>query len=458
MRKSILWDSLLNRTLAFAQSIPRWPESPSQELLRDSFLDSRIAVACDPCVLGSYGGRLMITSVVNLASRFCPKIDLLLPKASHNPMGVPRDRPEPPLALGELVRFVAAWADLQIVSNLVGQYDIVLAIGPVRDPRGPHAPAVFVNGDGWDAILRTEPTSDVDFIPEQMNPLGPILAANLAATEAMKAIIRKAAKKAAYELNEHLAWDIAPAQGITLSLLNYEGSTNPGAPDLPEQVDLGEITFIGAGAIVTCTLHALLSVPHLRGYFHLMDPKILDEPDLNRYLLCFMDHLAKPKVDILASLSRPGLTIDPHRISYEAFRNSVSLPLDVVVMGVDHIPSRWDVQRDHPRLLLNGATEGDRVRVSVHHAGVDAACVGCLNPDQGKLPNDLVAAVPFVSNFAGLVLAAELLKERLTMLADYRLKTCLDAGCLRLDSTYNTVISTPGRISSCPCCSTETSA
>ena len=83
-----------------------------------------------------------------------------------------------------------------------------------------------------------------------------------------------------------------------------------------------------------------------------------------------------------------------------------------MLVGVDHIPSRWIAQRARPAWLGVGAT-ADFLAVSSAHAASHMrgwGCAGCLYPvDDGvNLP---IPTVSFVSYLAGLAIAARLVAQ-----------------------------------------------
>lgn len=174
-------------------------------------------------------------------------------------------------------------------------------------------------------------------------------------------------------------------------------SLDPGKLLVPS---LGRVDFISAGAIINASLYTLLRLDaELCG--RAIERKELDPPDLNRYLLALGRHLGLPKVDILASVSRGRLEITGVEALYdEATRDQLAPLAPRVMVGVDHVPSRWLVQSEEPQTLIVGATEGFEALVSFHRPGL--SCAGCLHPT--RPPDEATRTVPtifFVSFFSG---------------------------------------------------------
>jgi hypothetical protein len=137
----------------------------------------------------------------------------------------------------------------------------------------------------------------------------------------------------------------------------------------------------------------------LRG--RVIERKELDPPDLNRYLLALACHLGWAKVEILADASHGGVEIMGVEALYEDGTRTKLAPLaPSVLVGVDHVPSRWLVQSEEPETLVVAATEGFDALVSLHRAGM--SCAGCMHPTRPPdEDNRTVPAISFVSFFAG---------------------------------------------------------
>ena len=74
-----------------------------------------------------------------------------------------------------------------------------------------------------------------------------------------------------------------------------------------------------------------------------------------------------------------------------------------VLVGVDHIPSRWLVQEANPVWLAVGATEDFFASVSFHAPKL--ACAGCAHPEYSEVGGP-IPTIAFVSFIGGLMLAA----------------------------------------------------
>jgi hypothetical protein len=223
-------------------------------------------------------------------------------------------------------------------------------------------------------------------------PFGALVAAGLAASEVYKLAMRKLKQFAAGPVFE----DFFSA--------NHEAEFAM-APDLASMTaDLGRFDCVSGGAITNAVLYALARIRNVSGTGRVIEPESGDLTNLNRYVLLRRSRLHLPKAEDLATQALGGLSISPVPEKYEPATRSKLMPLaPSVLVGVDDIPSRWEVQRTEPAWLGIGATEQYQAAASFHVPGL--GCAGCANPQftptEGRIPT-----VAFVSFFAGLMLAA----------------------------------------------------
>jgi hypothetical protein len=135
----------------------------------------------------------------------------------------------------------------------------------------------------------------------------------------------------------------------------------------------------------------------------------LDLSNVNRYMLSRASLDGAGKTEILASYADAHLTVTGVQLRFEPRTAAQLRPLaDRILVGVDHIPSRWLVQEYARGWVGVGRTQSLDVLVSSHRPG--QACAGCLHqrePDAAEL----VPTISFVSFWSGLLLVLELLTE-----------------------------------------------
>ncbi|MDQ2875912.1 MAG: ThiF family adenylyltransferase, partial [Actinomycetota bacterium] len=173
-------------------------------------------------------------------------------------------------------------------------------------------------------------------------------------------------------------------------------------------VAAGEIDIISGGAITSAALYALLRMPAVTASLRIIDPDVLTLPNYNRYALARRSMLGSPKVHALAAWETSSITITGHQRRLDETTATRLGPLAPrLLVGVDHIPSRWTAQRAAPgSWICVGASSHDYVLVSAHPPG--AACAGCVHTRDDQAPGD-IPTVSFVSFWAGLLQALELL-------------------------------------------------
>ena len=225
-------------------------------------------------------------------------------------------------------------------------------------------------------------------------PIGGLVVAGLVSAEAFKVAMRKLSSHAVSS-----GWFdelYAPTTSAEVKL----------APDgTPKVSSLGRFDMVSAGAIGNALFHILLRLPNVSGSARAIDKDVNSLTNLNRNALLRRSRLDHSKVEDLASYG-DGLEILPVPHRFEGGEADMELA-EVVLVGVDHIPSRWVVQRTRPRWLGIGASEGFAAHGSVHQNG--QACAQCLHAYDVERTGE-IPTVAFVSYWAGLLLAASFLR------------------------------------------------
>ncbi|MET8066544.1 ThiF family adenylyltransferase, partial [Micromonospora sp. NPDC005313] len=152
----------------------------------------------------------------------------------------------------------------------------------------------------------------------------------------------------------------------------------------------------------------LLRFPALSADLRVIEPETLALSNLNRYALGRRSSVEHPKTDMLRAFTRPDIRISAvaARLDSTTAQTLASLAPRVLV-GVDHIPSRWVAQQAAPESwLCVGASSHDFVLVSSHPPG--SACAGCAHPRDDETAEE-IPTISFVSFWAGLIQALELI-------------------------------------------------
>jgi hypothetical protein len=226
-------------------------------------------------------------------------------------------------------------------------------------------------------------------------PFGPAFAATAAAAEVFRSTMRTLAESGHAALSEHY---LGPSRDVSLRFTPLERTG-----------DVGVVDVISAGALSTAALYLLLRVPGLTGRMRFIDNDTAALDNLNRYLLFTRKVLGHSKVGVLADLCPLGLDAVPiqERITAETIGSLLPLA-DRVMVGVDHIPSRWLAQRYAHGWIGVAATSHFEAVVSEHDP--TSACAGCLHPYDDDGEPTPIPTISFVSAFAGFSLAYRLLR------------------------------------------------
>jgi len=420
-----------SRTILFTKHALRWRRTPSDANILSKLKRAHIAVACNKDLLETPNGQHMALMSTNLLSRFCQNIDVSIPGKIQSKIDIPLPT-KTGFFLHDLLKLLQA-------INPVGRirpkleprrvYDAAIVIGEesVKAKR-----TISINSDGWAAYLYPN-SKDLAKISGNQNPLGAQLSACFGTVEAFKAIFSTT--------SNCNPLDVSPSKPLTFSLFNYTLNTSLWQnPPLPESVPLGAVHLIGAGAIGSALAYSLRSISRVSGALTVIDPEIIETSNLNRYLPAIAKDAfeRKPKVESVKDLLSESLL--QVTVFHNTYQNYVSkrrsLNLDLVVAAVDNDETRWAIQNNFPRLILNGATGVSSVSISRHDEFLEKACLGCLYP-RGK---EQIAPMPcptisFVSGISGVLLAAEMIKERVEKFRKFVLNNELYLDCLKLPQT-----------------------
>ena len=276
--------------------------------------------------------------VVRITARLYPKLAL-------------RGQPESVAALGATAREI----NPQIA--FVDEARLGIAVGD-----GPAFPTtIFAGSDGWDALISgrgPQPTGDSE------NPLGPGLAACLAAAGLFRAVFLRS--------DESVPEDFVRVSALAADVVRDPTDAEPGPWRLNH-----DALLVGAGAIGQGALWALSRAP-LDGRLHVIDMETVELSNLQRYVLTSRADVSRAKVDIAAALPS-RLKLIGHDEDLAAFLSAHGHTWDAVLLAVDSARDRVSAQAMLPRFIANAWTQPGDLGVSAHSRfGGDGACVACL--------------------------------------------------------------------------------
>jgi hypothetical protein len=368
--------------------------SVSDEALLVALTETRIALVADAVNLRAHSAQSAFVTAALLMARSGHTVYIVAPD-------VPMIGEQIPLARGLLVtELLTVGADLLhgvtfSTSLPDSRLDLVVAIGDTKiDVAATRS--IRLNATEWSASISLASVA----MPWHARdwPLGGMAAGALASIEAFKCAIAKLQHGA--HNPERIKTVFAPTSELTYRL----------APEDTPKVDaLGAFDCISGGAIIEAALYVLARVPNVAGYSRVIEPDTADLSNLNRYAILRRSDVGSAKAEHLAAaLSSTGLVIDPLDLRFDENIRSTLRLAPAVLVGVDDIPTRWQVQRANPDWLAVGATTHWCAMASFHEAGL--GCAECTHPyddpNGGRIPT-----VAFVSFWAGLLTASYFLRH-----------------------------------------------
>jgi hypothetical protein len=364
----------------------------TDEEICHTFQSVRVLCISDLRNLSSHSGQTALVTLVSLLSRMGMQVELSIPEVALLSRQPPFIGHSLPGALISSSEAIISGAAVQARSGM--NTDIVFLLGDTR-LQGRHKLMWRLGGGEWFGAL-TKGAEPHTAIWTAKWPVGAMVSAALAANEAFKFVIRRLPLR---NSADDIYFEASSTCGFDFGSIPLPSS----------DIELEEVDVISAGAISQAVLYALIRVPplHMRG--RIFDDDANDPSNLNRNMLSLISDVKVKKVIVAARRCGSKLQLEP--VS-QRFTDRVGMQIKLaprLLIGVDDIPSRWEVQRWHPEWLAVGATSHFSVSSSAHRRG--EPCCGCLHPrDDAAGPNP-IPTVAFVSFWAGLATAVRLVRD-----------------------------------------------
>jgi len=348
----------------------------------------RVRCVADDANVTSRSGQTALVTLISLVARMGVQIALDVPD-------VELVGPQPPL---RGTRLRSALIDL-------GQ-DLVPGTTVTDDPAIPCDLSVVLGNTavarrqaGWRMTGGTSSGTIAEIetrghLWDASGPIGGMTSAALVAPEILKAAVRALPLR-------HPIWRelLAPCRSAT-----WDFEVNGLA--LPAEVTAVDI--ISAGAISQAALFALFRLP-VKLVGRLFEHDVAELSNVNRQVL-FRRSDSGPKAEIVGRCAPPLIDLTPVLEPFTLPASAQRLPLAPhVVVGVDDIPARWDVQRAARCWVGVGATSHFEASTSSHLPR--QPCAGCLHPVDDARRGEQIPTASFISFWAGLALAVRLLRE-----------------------------------------------
>jgi molybdopterin/thiamine biosynthesis adenylyltransferase len=171
---------------------------------------------------------------------------------------------------------------------------------------------------------------------------------------------------------------------LAFSLLTYDTTLTAENPELPPTINVGEVTLVGAGAIGSAMVYSLRSLENVLGQIDVVDRDKYSVTNLNRYVIATELTIGKSKVETVKSILRKHsrLVVNAHDSLYNEFKANHP-QIDTLITAVDKKITRFNIQSDLPRLIIDAATTGSQIDLARVDFGTEGACLGCVYlPDE----------------------------------------------------------------------------
>ncbi len=323
----------------------------------ESIRQRRLRVVVGDGVLEHVAGQALVLTVARLAPRIAERIDFHVPSADC----IFRLRPllaadtfssETLAALGQLI-----WDDGEFSGDRFDHADATLGIGTAGDV------SVGIGIDGAAVVV----------------PGGPVAVAR---PDGLEAALVAAALGCA-EVTKHMWPEILGtprAEEIRFTNGPLGGSVEPHTP-----VVLARPVVAGIGAVGCAAIYALI-VLGATGKLLLLDPEIVGDSNLMRYILFDARHMNMTKTgaakDIIDAtgldleVEHDNSVLQEYLKNYPAERDR----LEFVVSAVDTYEARREIASELPRIIVNAGTTPRDFTVSQHGFADGFACLACLYP------------------------------------------------------------------------------
>ena len=343
-----------------------------------------IRIVADELNLSSHSGQSCVVTLAGLTAMMGIRVTLDMPN-------VRLVHAQPPLRGTHIVEALKEYASDMVPGALMGEADstddlvIVIGSSPFFGDN-----QFTLTGTDWSFELSSEPSGT----PWTAKiAVGALAGAAAAAAEAFRAALSVISATSGIPL---------PSQSRNHIDFNRVVRVDLGHPLLEtDAIDVGIVDVVSAGAITSATLYCLRRLVHVRGRLRVFDLDLFGLSNLNRYMFGRRSDLGQNKAELLSVYGTPNLKISgvPEKFSDEWVSKHGTLSPTVLV-GVDHIPSRWAVQRAAPSWCCVGATSHLwPVLVSTHRVG--DPCAGCAHPTDSEIDGE-IPTVSFVSFWAGI--------------------------------------------------------
>ncbi|WNQ09645.1 ThiF family adenylyltransferase [Paenibacillus aurantius] len=374
-----------------------------------TFQNGKVLVKVAPGKNDTYNIQLMLLAACNTLSRFCRNITVL---AQNVPLH--HNLCDDQVLLLDQLKSTMQNADpfgnfffAQDPAELsAGDWDCVLHIGAINKSDSQKG-LINIDGDGWIACMG-DGLKNFDLpMTNQLNPVGPGLAAALGVAEVFKRLIGQPNNLTA----------------TCFSAFNLEESNNPETlanPPLPSPMDLGNCLMVGVGMVGSSALY-FIKKTGIKMNLTLVDDDVVKIVNLNRSPIFGVKDCGTHKVSVGAAyLQKSGINVTSIP---EKFAIGNVSQFDFILPLANEDGIRNKLQNALPPLSLHAATAPGWGVTLYRHIPFTDNCLQCYPAEERKKANlacaeeeiqilaeRVDAALPFLPMIAGVFLVGEMMK------------------------------------------------
>ncbi len=176
-------------------------------------------------------------------------------------------------------------------------------------------------------------------------------------------------------------------KAVMFSLFDYAPGSHANPP-LADTVVLDDLFLLGLGAIGNGAVWALSRIPNLQGHLKVVDNELIDQGNLQRYVLARERDVGQSKVKLARRYlnAQHDLAVEGHSVRWQTL--PAMRPMQHVAIALDTAADRIAVQGALPRWTINSWTQRGDLGVSHHGFDGEMACLACLYLPNGAVPDE----------------------------------------------------------------------
>lgn len=370
-------DDIASRHLLPADGLNETPPRESQFVrivVSEAWAHSRAGQLLVSCLVNQLVRQVRLVGAIEIISARAPSLMRI-------PSGISRE--DFPACLAPLSAWAVDGAVAVACNSSSSPADHTIYVGGASSGLPTQGHVLAILGEGWRAWAGHPAEAPAGVSPSSTNPLGPFLAAAMAAGEVFK------------RSRGILRGGYLSADGISL----WSGRAASDWLKLEEGPEISGCTLppvhvAGIGAVGNALAYVVAHLELVQAYLVLIDDDKYDNTNLNRCLLAGWQHRDNPKVDAVADALRAAgvgaysffgtvnsyIADSRRHLRQDVARQVDDLDFEIVASCVDKGLSRQHIQGLRPRLLAGGSTHNLQAKAHLYSGRPGAACLACFNP------------------------------------------------------------------------------